>query len=47
MITVKKNAIKYKNEEGNMQESGVICQASTFGEDNLAYATMVRFNDLN
>ena len=47
MITVKKNAIKYKNEEGNMQESGVICQASTFGEDYLPLVSSVAFKDLN
>lgn len=47
MIKVKKNAIKYKNEEGNMQESGVICQVGTFGEDYSQYASNINFNNLN
>ena len=47
MITVKKNAIKYKNEKGQMQESGVICQASTFGEDYYSIASSIQFNNLN
>lgn len=47
MIKVKKNAIKYKNEEGQMQDSGVICQVGTFGDDYLKYVTNVQFGNMN
>lgn len=38
MITVKKDAIKYKDSGGNMQSAGVLCQVGTFGVDWLDYA---------
>ena len=39
MITVKKNAIKYKSSDGTMKDSGVLCQVGTFGVNWLNYAT--------
>lgn len=39
MITVKKNAIKYKSSDGTMKDSGVLCQVGTFGEDLFQYAS--------
>lgn len=33
MITVKKNAIKYKSSDGTMKDSGVLCQVGTFGQN--------------
>ena len=39
MIKIKKDAIKYKNSEGQMQSAGVLCKVGTFGEDWLKYAT--------
>lgn len=42
MITVKKNAIKYKSSDGTMKDSGVLCQVGTFGEDWFQYATQIQ-----
>lgn len=39
MITVKKDAIMYKDSDGKMQSAGVICQMGTFGMDNMKYVT--------
>ena len=41
MITVKKDAIKFRNSEGNMQSAGVLCEVGVVGggEDLLQYAT--------
>lgn len=39
MITVKKNAIKYKDSDGTVKDSGVLCQVGTFGVDLMQYAT--------
>ena len=37
MITVKKHAIKYKDSDGTMKDSGVLCQVGTFGVDWFPY----------
>lgn len=47
MITVKKNAIKYKSSDGTMKDSGVLCQVGTFGVDLLRYARIVQFGSEN
>lgn len=47
MITVKKNAIKYKSSDGTMKDSGVLCQIGTFGEDYARYASAISFVDDN
>ena len=42
MITVKKNAIKYKDSDGQMQSAGVLCKVGVIGEDLFQYATSIR-----
>lgn len=42
MITVSKDAIMYKDSEGNMQSAGVLCNVGTFGVDWLEYITGLR-----
>ena len=39
MITVKKDAIKYKNADGQMESAGVLCKVGTFGVDNMKFMT--------
>lgn len=42
MITVKKDAIKYKDSDGTMKDSGVLCQIGTFGVDWFQYVTTLK-----
>lgn len=37
MLTVKKDAIKFRNSKGNMQSAGVLCNVGTFGVNLLDY----------
>lgn len=42
MITVSKDAIMYKDSEGNMQSAGVLCNVGTFGVNTFKYAKTFR-----
>lgn len=44
MITVKKNAIRYKSSDGTMKDSGVLCQVGTFGVDLFPTLETVTFS---
>lgn len=45
MITVKRDAIKYKDSEGNMQSAGVIANVGILGVDYARYAKIIQFTD--
>lgn len=46
MITVKKDAIKYKSDDGTMKSTGVLCNLGVIGGNPLEYARSVSYKDV-